>query len=350
MAVTIYDIAKSVGTTHATVSRALHNNPRISDETKEKVRKAAEKLGYRPNHAARSFGTGKTHTIGLITPDLGNPYYVEYIRAVEEVCASKGYRLVCLEYIFDADRERLCLEEMLERRCDGIIATITRFEALKDIIEEFWERRIPFISSGLPSDAAKSNIDGTSTDHGKGIEQAIDHLIDLGHKEIVFVASWAKQFKDYGRFSGLEKGFKKHGLPYNFEDRVFSRFTGDQLRDGMEATKELLLTRPNSTAIIGTNDLVAVGVMRTVYDFGLKVPEDISIVGCDNTWLAKNLPVRLTTIDHKTKETAKVAVEILFERLQNKDWIKPQRIGFESELVIGESTAKVRQWDLPKFK
>lgn len=346
MAVTIYDIAKAVGTTHATVSRALHNNSRISTQTREKVQNMAKALGYRPNHAARSFGTGKTQTIGMISPDLKNPYYIEYIRAVEERCSDRSYRLVCIEYALDSEKEHLCLEEMLERRCDGVIATITQFEPLKDILEEFWDRKIPFVAAGLPPDAMNSNIDGTFTDHGKGIEQAVDHLVKLGHKDIVFVASWGKQFKDYGRFSGLEKGFQKNGLAFSFKDRVFSHFTSDQLKDGTEAMKDLLANHPQCTAIICTNDLVCLGAMRQIWDAGLRIPEDISVIGCDNTWLANSTPIRLTTIDHKTVETARTATDMLFDRLINKEWDKPKRVKFESELVIGESTGKVRQQDI----
>ena len=320
----------------------LEITPRISEKTKKKVREAAKKLGYRPNYAARSFGTGKTHTIGLITPDLKNPYYVEFLRAAEEDCISRGYHFLTVESALDAKRERMCLESMLERRCDGVIAAITQFDKLTDLLEEFWARKIPIVISGLPNESDENNIDGIYIYHGRGVEQAVDYLVDLGHREIVFVASWAEQFGDYGRFSGIEHSYRKHGLEFDFKKSVYSRFTGDQLQDGIQATRELLKKRPETTAIIGTNDVVSLGVMRVLWENGLRIPEDVSVIGCDNTWISRNLPVAMTTIDQKTGDSARASVKILFERLKHKEWETPIRVRFNTELLIRESTARVR--------
>ncbi len=340
--VTIYDIAEKLGITHPTVSRALNDHPRISSKTKEKVLKVAEELGYRPNYAARSFGTGKTRTIGMIVPDLTNPYFVDYLRAAEKQVASENYSMVTLEYGLAPEQEKKCLEQMLEKRCDAVIANISQLGPLKDILKEFWERKIPIFWPGLPNNFDDNGItmDGIHVDLENGVNDAVLHLTELGHKNIVFVAVWAQQYDDYGRFSGLTKGFEKAGLKLDFNKNVFSLFTGDQLKDGYTAAKNILKERPETTAIIGTNDLVCAGIYKALFEEKVNIPEDMSLIGCDNTWVSKYMPISLTTIDQKTAEVARISVDTIFQRLQTEKWGSAKHINIEPELIIRESTAE----------
>lgn len=345
--VTIYDIAKVLGTTHATVSRALSDNPRISDETKQKVRKAAKEMGYRPNFAARSFGTGKTQMIGMITPDLRNPYYIDFIKAAENECLNNKYRLFTIEYQQDITKEIDCMEEMLEHRCDGVIAHVTRFSKLIKEYKEFWSRRIPLAMPGLPSDldqvtANTANIDGTTVNHTSGIRKAMNYLADLGHKNIFYIASWPEHMSDYGRFEGLKQGFTENKIQYNPDKCIIHKYSGDEIKDGYDATIQILKQNPEVTAILATNDLMAVGVFRAIHEKGLNIPNDISVIGYDNTWISKNFPISITTIDQQTEYTAKKCVHIILERLEEKNWDTPKIITIEPELIIRESTTRAR--------
>jgi LacI family transcriptional regulator len=343
MGVTIYDIARAANTTNATVSRALRDNPRISVETRQKIKKMALELGYRPNHAGMFLKSGKTQTLGIILPDIMNPYYIEFQRAVEIECFARGYQVMGVEFSLDAIRERLCLEQMLERRCDGFIAFVSRFEPLKDLIEEFWTNRLPFVVAGLPSDIGDINVDGIKVDVNGGVEMAVDHLVTLGHRNIVLAASWPSECgSQRDRFPGLERGLRKHGLNFSSHN-IFSHYTGNQLDDGHYAAGELLKLQPKTTAVIGVNDLFITGFMRGLSEMGIKVPGDISLIGTDNTWISRQWLVSLTSIDLKVSEQAHLATEILFNRLNTQNWSEPRHAMVSTDLVIRESTGLVRK-------
>lgn len=341
MSITIYDIAKATNKSHATVSRALRDHPRISKEVTRKIKQTAKRLGYRPGHAAQALKLGKTFTIGLVIPDFTNPYHVEFLREVEQECLARGFQLVAMEYAMDAARERLCLERLLGRQCDGVIAGISRFEPLKSLLNEFWESRIPCVVAGLPSDIGTSPVDGTSIDIGEGVELAVDHLVELGHRNITMISSWPKETAGAGRIPGLQSAFEKHDLKYD-DSSVFRHYTGNQLRDGYEASRKLLVDKPETTAIIGVNDLLVAGVMRGLSEMGLQVPRDISLVGTDNTWIGEYWPVAQTSIDLKTQAHAKAVANLLFDRLDDKDWKAPKHLRFQADLVVRESTGPVR--------
>jgi len=343
MAITLYDIAKKANTSYGTVSRALSDHPRISLKTKKKVLKIASQLRYRPSNAGKVLRKGKTHTVGMIVPEFRNPYYIEFLTEVEKQCIDRKYRMVAIDFGKDASRERLCLEEMLQRRCDGIVTFMSRFEPLKDLIEEFWFSKMPCVVIGLPTDIGGIRIDGVTVDMGPGIEQAVDHLMELGHREIVLAASWPREGGTGGeRVEGLQKAFKRHGLEYS-QDSVFYRYSGDQLQDGLVTAKELLRAKPETTAIIGTNDLQATGIMRGLSTIGLSVPGDISLVGTDNTWIGQNWPVSLTSIDQNTRIQTQMATTMLFDRLKSQEWDEPTHVNMDTKLVIRESTGPVRK-------
>jgi LacI family transcriptional regulator len=248
-----------------------------------------------------------------------------------------------MSFDMDPKRERQCLEQMLERRCDGIVTFLTRFGPLKALVEEFWTSQMPFVVVGLPGDIGEVHIDGLRININTGMEKAVDHLVSLGHREIVMVASWpAESNTGADRFPGLKEGFRKNGIPFS-DDNIFFHYTGNQLHDGHVAARELLKRRPKTTAVIGVNDILITGFMRSLQEMGLKVPDDISLIGTDNTWIGQEWPVSLTTIDQKTPELAQKAVETLFLRMNSQEWDEPRHIYLETDLIVRESTGPVRQ-------
>ena len=342
MGVTIHNIAEACGTSHATVSRALKNLPVVKAETRSRILRTAKELGYRPLHSARALKHGRTNTVCVVLPDLTNPFFTEFARAVEEGVLSRGHRPAITEYAADPARERACLEQLLERRYDGIIAFFIRFEPLKDLLHEAWEGRIPCVAAGMTPDVGSGKLDGTYVNIGIGIEQAVDHLVALGHREIVFIADWLPQSgAGVDRLTAMRSAFARHGLTYD-EATAVVRVTGPELEEGCRAARELMSRKPAPTAIIGVNDYLVVGVAKGLAEIGLRVPRDVSLVGADNTWIAQYWPVGLTSIDLKTKEHAAAAVEILFDRLDSDEWGDPRRIRLETSLVIRESTGPVR--------
>lgn len=343
MAVTIYDIAEACETSHATVSRALKNHPKVNTNTRKRILLAAEDLGYRPLHAALALKRGRTSTVCIVVPDLANPFFVEYVRAVEQGVVSQGYKLAIAEYAWDPDRERAGIEQVLERRYDGLVAFVTRFEPLKDVLNEAWEKRLPCVVAGLPPDIGSARLDGTCVDIRPAIERAVDHLVELGHREIVFIADWPPESgAGLDRLAALRSAFARHGLPYD-EATAVVRTTGPELEEGYRAATELMNRQPATTAIIGVNDYLIVGVARALTEMGLGVPHDVSLVGTDNTWIARYWPVGLTSIDLKTEKHAAAALDILFDRLSSDEWDEPRRIGLDASLVIRESTGPARR-------
>jgi LacI family transcriptional regulator len=343
MAVTICDIAKLINTTDATVSMALRNNPRISLKTREKVQDAAKKLGYRPSHLGRSLKSGKTNTIGMIIPDFANPYFIEFIKSVQATCLSRNYQLITIEYCLDIKQERACLEQMLGRRCDGIITIPSQFEPTRDLIKEFWDSRVPCVVIGLPFYMAEGvKIDGLRIDITSGIQAAIDHLAALGHQHIVLAASWPKECGGGGRYDAFEGGLRKNNLPFDPQKNIYYHFTGDQYDDGLKMGRDILEKYPQTTAVIGANDHLIIGMMQSFMTMGVRVPEDVSLVGTDNTRIGQNWIVPLTSIDQRTADQAQAAAELLFERIKSETWDEPKHITWNAGLVIRKSTGPAK--------
>ena len=342
MAVTLRDIAKEVNLSYGTVSRALSDDTQISEKTRQKIKLAARKLRYRPHSAGRALRTGKTQTIGLILPDVRNPFHAETYCEVQRCISSRGYRLISSEYSMDPSREMCCFEEMIEHRCDGVIAFISRYKPLQGLLEELWEQKTPCLIDGLPHDAVDAKVDSIGSTIDEGLERAVKHLVDLGHHHIVLLGSFPPGFTLHTVVRGFYKALTKCGLKAD-EDSVVSHYSGDQLEDGYNGVEGLLRSRPQTTAIIAVNDLMATGVMRRLMELGLRVPQDVSLVGSDNTWISKKWPISLTSIDTKTIETAQKSVEAIFERFQSKEWYAPRHINIATDLVVRESTGPVRK-------
>jgi LacI family transcriptional regulator len=342
MAVTIYNVAETMGISSATVSRALNDHPRVNVDTKKKVQDVARKMGYRQCVQGRFLRTGKTYTIGAIVPDLTNPYYVELVREIETLCQQKGYKLFIMEYMQETFRERMMLEQMLQRQCDAVVTTITMLDPVKDLIQEYRDSHVPCIVLGLPADAADAWIDGTNMDMEHAIECAVSHLVKLGHRNISFIASFRPEFKGIERIGGIRNAFNQFDLPFDEQKVVLRRFSGNYFQDGFCATNEIITKHPDVSAIICHNDLVATGAMKKLYKAGLRVPEDMSVIGIDNTWLSEAWPISITSIDQQVKENARAVTTILFDRLACEEWDQPYQIRIHPKLIERESTGRIK--------
>lgn len=343
MSVTIQDIAKVAKTSHATVSRALNDNPRISLNTRKNIKKIAKNLGYTPSMVARALRSGRTYNIGLVVPDLTNPFYVEFLRGIEANIQQTNYQLIVVENCQNVGQEKTNIEKLISLDCDGIISTVSYMEPVKELVQECWDSKRPFFVRGLPcpEDLGDVKVDGSINVMSNGVEKAISHLVELGHKKIVFIASWAAEVHNGGRLKALKEAFEKHGLEFGSEN-IIRRFSGNQLQDGYYASLDVVRKSPNVTAIICTNDIVANGAMHALSEMGLKVPHDISVIGTDDTWLAKYWPIPLTSITMQVAKNAEIAVKVILDRLSNDIWEEPKHISIDTDLIIRQSTGPVR--------
>ena len=344
MAITIVDIAKKANTTHGTVSRALRDSSKVNIKTRERIQMIAQKMGYRPHYAGKILKSGKTHTIGVIIPDLTNPFYVELMRAMQDECLGREYEAFCMDYAMDHQRERACLEQMLSRRCDGIITMPSKFDILGDLLNEFWDAKLPCVALGLPADIGDIKIDGIDVDIESGINAAVGHLVSLGHERIVFAGSWPEEsFNAERRFGGFEKAVKEHGLGFSSERNTLYHFSGNQVVDGRVLAETILEKIPETTGIIATNDYLAIGMMQLLNQKGIRVPDDVSIVGTDNTWIGRSWTVPLTSISQRAGGQAKAAVEMILARLEKDEWDDPKHMEWFTSLEVRESTGPAKR-------
>lgn len=336
MAVTIKDIAEKVGVAPSTVSRALNNKGRVSEGTRERILKVARELDYYPNMNAKGLATNKTGNIGLIIDKRHAPidfsFYGPVVEGLEDEASKHGYYLILSTFTFDEP-----LRCVREKRVDGLILMGCDLPAelilsLKD--------KIPLVLV----DNHLDGVDSVAADNVGGAYEAVKHLIRLGHRRIGFITERFKNLSFWERFEGYKLALKDHGLMVD-EDLIAEGIRGDY---GYEAMKKLLSGRCRKpkgglkfTAIFAANDAVAVGALRAIREAGLKVPDDIALVGFDDGSLAPHADPPLTSVKVFRRRMGKVAARRLL-KLVGKPNLPPAQIKLPTKLTIRESCGSLR--------
>ncbi len=324
------DVAKTTGFSVNTVSRALNHKPDVNEETRKTIVEAATKMGYRPNKLARSLRSNKTHTIGVIVADIANPYFGALVKGVEKEARKRHYSVILLNTDEDYERESEAIQVVLEERVDGIIISPTQKET--GTIKNLLQLGIPFVLFGRRFSDLETNYVVTDDVHGGFL--ATEHLISLGHRRIGMINGPIHISSAKERFQGYREALGRYGLK---QEQSLVTAGAVTMEDGYEVAESLLNKNPRPTAIFAFSDFVSFGVMKAIREVGLKVPEDISVVGYDDNQFASCSETPLTTIHIPKEELGINAAKVLKEQFVDNQPIK--QVELSVDLIVRQSTS-----------
>lgn len=336
MGVTLKDIARDLGVSVITVSKALRNHSDISEQTKARVLKRVQELNYRPNLSARALVTGRTNLIGFVIPDLLHSFFSEVVRAVSLSLRNSGYTLVVTSSEQDPKIERQAVEQLIARRVDILLIASTHWTV--EMFRRIEEAGIPYILIDRSFVGLAAHFVGVNDEEVGGL--ATQHLIDTGCKRIAHIGGPALSTM-LGRLEGYKRALAKNHIPFD-PDIVMSTDRVEEIGDaaGYNAAQILLGQNPRPDGIFCYNDIAAYGAISAILDAGLRVPEDVSVIGCGNLLYNKFLRVPLTSVDQQTANIGQRAAKLALQLLEADQPIVPKPIYLEPRLVVRASTRK----------
>ena len=328
---TIRNVAERAGVSKSLVSLVLRGSPHVSEHRRQAVQAAARELGYRPNAVARSLVEGRTHLIGALVADLHNPFYAEFLDGLQESLHGDGLRMLIGNSQWDPAFEDEAVESFLELRVDGLVLLGIAPTSETLIEATSYTPTVVVGERGIQLEG----VDVVADDDELGAMLAIDHLVGLGHKRIAHIEG-ARTSAGRFRCEGYLEAMRKHGLaPYIMVEN------GECTEEsGRQAARALLTREPRPTAIFAANDTVALGVLSAAGELGLRVPQDLSVVGYDNTHLAAVHHISLTSVDQPRRIMGRSAAALLSDRISDPG--QPARLRqVTPSLVVRRSTGPV---------
>lgn len=329
-AISIKDIAQIAQVSHSTVSRALHHSPLVKGDTGDRIRQIARRMGYRPSAVARSLVTKKTWTIGVVVTSIADPFIAELVSGIEETANDHGYSVFLANSTADPEREVKVVHSFHERRVDGILVTASRVGAL--YLPLLSELKVPIvlINNQYPGEFAQSVVIDSVT----ASREATEHLIQLGHKRIAYIGDRFGFQSDTERFTGYRQALGMADLPFLPELVVHGEGNAE---GGGPAMAKLLDLPALPTAVFCYNDLTALGALKKIRERGLTAPQDISLVGFDDLFIASYTQPLLTTIRQPRRQMGRMAMEMLLKLFAGEEGNASVKVS--GELIVRESTA-----------
>lgn len=333
---TMRDVAEEANVSVTTVSHVINGTRFVSEELRKRVLETMKRLDYRPNILARGLRVGKTNTIGLIVPDNSNPFFAEVSRVVEDVGFDSGYNVILCNSDGNLDKELTYIDVLVAKQVDGIIfiASSSQSEHLRLLVSE----RIPVVVADR--EMPDLDVDLVLVDNSRGGYEATKYLLELGHRRIGCIAGPSDITPSAERIKGYRQALSEFDVPFG-EDLIVR---GDfQFEGGKKAMSQLLALPKPPSAVFICNDVMAIGAMGSIRSVGLRIPEDVSIVGFDNIGQASATWPPLTTIAQPIEQMARIATELLIRRLTGSADPERRRIVLEASLVIRGSCAKYEE-------
>lgn len=328
----IRDVARRARVSTATVSRTVNQVATVDAQLAKRVWKAIAELGYYPNRQARALVSGRSRVFGLIVSEITNPFFPEIVQTFETLAVEQNYEILLTSTIHDPKRMELAVRRMIEGRVDGV--AILTFGMEDELLEHLRFRNLPLVFVDVGPKAPRvSNI---RVDYAHGIRQAVQHLAAMRHERIGFVAGPLKLRSAVARRDAFEASMREIGLQVNPDFIV----EGDhRLEGGKLALKKLSKLREQPTALMCSNDMTAIGVMRQAFDLGIGVPQEMSVIGFDDTRLADFMIPPLTTIQMSQTEIATLAFNALLKEVK-REIPAPNGTEFvlKTQLILRNST------------
>ncbi len=336
MTTTIKDIAKRIGVSHSTVSRALRGDPLISFETAKRIRQAAKEMAYLPSAAARSLKTNRSQVLGVIVSSIDDPFFSEIVFGIEEAAQEAGYRLFIAASQHDPAREQKIVQAMMEHRTDGVIICSSSFSS--DQGRQLLEYGFPIVV--VNHQGAENFHYSIFHDDINGSRQVTRHLIDLGHRKVAYLGNSLSGRTTLDRLAGFQAEMQAAGL--TIPDEYVYHVAGNSPQFGMDGSNYLLNLKQPPTAIVCFNDMLAIGVLKSCRQAGLNVPDDISVTGFDNITFSAYTHPPLTTFDQPKQSIGSEAARLLLDLLDanpNGAVFQPKEIVLKGRLLVRDSTA-----------
>ena len=314
----IMEVARRAGVSTATVSRVINGTAVVTPETAERVRQAIADLNFYPDTNARTLGSGRSSLFGLIISDITNPYFPELVKAFEDIAVQHGKEVLIANTNYDPIRMEHCVIRMLQRKVDGVAILTSEME--ERLIRGFSRRKIPLVfMDALTAPGAGSigsNVSIVRVNYESGVRAAIDHLLGLGHRDLGFLSGPLTLSSARIRQDVFHRALQEHGLPAN---PAWVQEGDHRVEGGHHAMQRILAGPTRPTAILASNDLTAIGAMGAIHEHGLRIPEDLSVMGFDGIELSGYMQPGLTTMLVPRGEVSTLAFRSLLQHHEGSD-------------------------------
>ncbi len=336
MSVTIKDVAREAGVTPAVVSRTLNNDKTLSikDETRERVLVAAKKLRYRPNPFAQNLRSNNTKSIGMLVPDIANPFFTDIIKGAQDAALERDMYIVLLNTDEVWQKEKKLINMLVGKKVDGILYLSAHLDI--KATELMGKAEMPYVL--VNRNAVNTGKSFVGLDNIKGAMMAMEHLYEQGHQKIAHLAGPLYTDTASGRAQGYRAGLMVHGLELRQEYIIETEYSYEGGRDAMVQLLKDVENRP--TAVFAANDLIAMGAVAGAAEMGLSVPSDISIIGFNDIWIAKHFMPPLSTVGFDNYRMGKEACKMLIETIDNPH-MEARELILEPYLCVRDSVAKI---------
>ncbi|CAG0947673.1 Catabolite control protein A [Anaerolineae bacterium] len=328
---TSQDVAKKAGVSIATVSRVLNDSPHVRPAARTKVLRAVKALNYQPNRTAQRLRAKQSKVIGLIISDIQNPFFTSIVRGIEDHAHRHGYSLVLCNSDEDPQKEQLYINVMRAEAVAGVIITSTLDS--NPLLSDLRDHKIPVVA--VDRRIKNQKIDSVCVSNALGAHAAVSHLIELGHRKIGLIGLPWTCVPGKERYDGYQNALREHGLSVS---RQLIRIGDAKQASGHTCTLDLLKSQPSLTALFVANNLMTLGALSAIRECGLKIPDDISIVGFDDMPWASLLQPPLTAVAQPTYELGQKSAELLLARLNEPD-IPVAHLQLDTTLIVRGSTA-----------